>query len=145
MAEPPHRRRTSLDLSKLVESVARKRAALHLNLARDLPRVKAYSAQVRRAVMDLIAHASESPGARRGVVQVSTAIMWAEAGELPPIETGRIVPAGLYVCLEVSGAGTGQDLGAVLDIVRLHHGSVQVSSQPGAGTAVRMLFPALED
>jgi len=69
--------------------------------------------------------------------------MWAETGELPSIEAGRIVPGGLYVYLEVSGAGSGQDLGAVLDIVRLHHGSVQVSSQPGAGTAVRMLFPAL--
>jgi len=58
MAEPPHRRPTSLDLSKLIESIARKKAALHLNLARDLPRVNAERGQVRRAVMDLIAHAS---------------------------------------------------------------------------------------
>jgi signal transduction histidine kinase len=40
------------------------------------------------------------------------------------------------------GLGRGLGLAAVAGMVHRHHGMVQVRSAPGAGTTVRLCFPA---
>jgi CheY-like chemotaxis protein len=77
-----------------------------------------------------------------------------------------MVPAGSYVYLEVADTGTGMapdtvarifdpfyttkftgrglGLPAVFGIVRAHRGSIQVVSNPGLGTKIRVFFPALD-
>jgi CheY-like chemotaxis protein len=89
-----------------------------------------------------------------------------EAGELAALEPGRILPEGRYVFIEVADTGCGMDaetlarifdpffttkftgrglgLAAVQGIIRGHQGSIRVSSQPGAGTTFRVMFPAAE-
>jgi len=96
-------------------------------------------------------------------VVIATGMQWAETGELPPLEAGRILPAGLYVYVDVADTGSGMDaetlpkifdpffstrfagrglgLAAVLGIVRSHKGSIKVTSSVGHGTAIRVLFP----
>ena len=152
---------------RLLESMISKKAVLRLHLSSELPPIEADAGQVRQVVMNLITNASDALGEESGIIRVSTGLMWAEDGELPPMEPGRTVPAGLYVYLEVADTGCGMDketvskifdpffttkftgrglgLAAVLGIVRGHHGSIRVSSDPGAGTTFRVMFPAMED
>ena len=162
-----------LNVTQLIESVARllettisKKASLRLNLGADLPPVQGDASQIRQVVMNLITNASESLGDNRGVVAVTTGVQWAEAGELPALEPGSILPEGRYVFIEVADTGCGMDaetqarifdpffttkftgrglgLAAVLGIIRSHRGSIRVDSQPGAGTTFRVMFPAAE-
>ena len=144
-----------------------RKAAIHFSLAGELPRIEADTGQLRQVVVNLVTNASDSLGEDAGKITVSTGTMWAEGGELPSVQPGRTMPAGLYVFLEVNDTGCGMDaatinrifdpffttkftgrglgLAAVLGIVRGHRGSVQVKSRPGEGTSIRVLFPALEE
>ncbi|MBZ5574956.1 MAG: response regulator [Acidobacteriia bacterium] len=162
-----------LNVTQLIEGVVRllettlsKKAALRLNLAADLPPIQGDASQIRQVVMNLITNASESLAENRGLVQVTTGLQWAEAGELPALDPARILPEGRYVFLEVADTGCGMDqetlskifdpffttkftgrglgLAAVLGIIRSHHGSIRVNSEPGAGTTFRVMFPAAE-
>jgi signal transduction histidine kinase len=47
---------------------------------------------------------------------------------------------------DTSGAvsGTGLGMSIVKEIVELHHGSLEVCSEPGKGTVVTLLFPMAE-
>jgi two-component system cell cycle sensor histidine kinase/response regulator CckA len=161
-----------VDLSALIENVAliesmiSGKATLRLDLSPDLPRIEADTGQVRQVAMNLIANASDALGERSGEIMVSTGSTWAEAGELPQLHSGPVLPAGLYVYLEVRDTGCGMDretlakifdpffttkftgrglgLAAVLGIVRGHRGSIRVNSQPGEGSTFRVFFPASE-
>ena len=163
-----------LDVSKLVEGMARllesmisTKATLQLNLAPDLPPIEADSGAVRQVVLNLCTNAVEALEESGGAIAISTGIMWAEGGELPPLQSGRILCPGLYVYIEVRDTGSGMDAGtvaktfdpffttkftgrglglaAVKSIMRGHRGSIQVTSQLGEGSVFRVLFPAREE
>ena len=151
---------------RLLESTMSKKASLRLRLATNLPPIHADASQIRQVVMNLITNAAESLGDNPGSVEVTTGIQWADVGELPAMSPGTILPASNYVFLEVADTGCGMDLetlskifdpffttkftgrglglAAVLGIIRSHHGSIQVRSQPGQGTIFRVLFPAMQ-
>jgi signal transduction histidine kinase len=159
MPFPPEtgRHRQPEDVGKLIEGMARlldsmvgKKATLRRNLAAGLPCIEADSEQVRQVVIDLTANAADALGDRSGDIEISTGVMWAEEGELPSLEAGRVLCAGLYVYIEIRDTGCGMDAGrrpglAVVDIMRGHRGSIQVTSQVGEGTIFRVLFPAKEE
>jgi PAS domain S-box-containing protein len=163
-----------LDLSQTVESTARllesmisKKASMKLCLHDHLARIEADAGQIRQIVMNLATNASDALEGRPGDVTIATGMQWLEMGEMPSLETGRVLPAGLYVYLEVSDTGSGMDsetllrifdpffstkfagrglgLAAVLGIVRSHKGSIKVTSSIGHGTTMRVLFPALPE
>jgi two-component system cell cycle sensor histidine kinase/response regulator CckA len=145
------------DVGKLIEGTARlldsmvgKNATLRRNLALALPRIEADSGQVRQVVINLTANAADALGDSSGDIEISTGVMWAEVGELPSLQAGRVLCAGLYVYIEVRDTGRGMDAGrqpglAVVDIMRGHRGSIQVTSKVGEGTIFRVLFPAKEE
>jgi two-component system, cell cycle sensor histidine kinase and response regulator CckA len=163
-----------LDVGKLIEgtaglldSMVGKKAVLRRNLAAGLPRIQADSGQVRQVLIQLTANAADSMGERSGDIEISTGVMWAEAGELPSLQAEHVLCAGLYVYIEVRDTGCGMNAGtlaliydpffttrftgsglglaAVLGIVRGHRGSIQVTSKVGQGTTFRVLFPAKEE
>jgi two-component system, cell cycle sensor histidine kinase and response regulator CckA len=163
-----------LDVSKLVEGMKRLlesmvsgKASLEIRLASDLPPIEADAGQVRQVVMSLFSNAADAIDKPGGAIAISTGVMWAEGGELPPLQTGRILCAGLYVYVEVSDSGSGMDsetaakifepffttkftgrglgLAAVQGIMRGHRGSVQVTSRVGEGSVFRALFPAKDE
>jgi len=157
MPNPSENGRQELDVQKLIEGTARlldsmvgKKATLRRNLAAALPRIEADSGQVRQVVINLTANAAGALGDSGGDIEISTGVMWAEGGELPSLQAGRVLCAGLYVYIEVRDTGCGMDAGrrpglAVVDIMRRHHGSIQVTSKVGEGTTFRVLFPAKEE
>jgi len=163
-----------LDLSRTVDSTARlldtmisRKARLNLYLQSDLPRIEADEGQLRQIVINLATNASDALEERPGEVSILTGMQWLEVGELPSLEAGHVLPAGLYVYLEVSDTGTGMDgetlprifdpffstkfagrglgLAAVMGIVRSHKGCIKVTSTVGQGTTMRVLFPALPE
>jgi PAS domain S-box-containing protein len=152
---------------RLLESTLSRKALIRFDLKRDLPNIEADSGQIRQMIMNLATNASDALGDQPGEIRISTGLDWAEGNELPSLKTGRIMPAGLYVWLEVSDTGEGMDratldrifdpffstrftgrglgLAAVLGIVRAHRGSITVASEPGTGSTFRVYFPALEE
>jgi len=114
-------------------------------------------------VMSLITNAWEALGDGPGSITVSTGIADLSQDDLSKTYLKESLPAGQYVCLEVSDTGcgmgeevlkrafdpffttkfTGRGLGlsAVLGIVRGHRGAIQLHSEVGRGTTISILFP----
>lgn len=152
---------------RLIESMISKRATLKLDLAAEVPRIEGDSGQLRQVILNLATNASDALGDQPGEVRIATGLIWLEGGELPSLKTGRVMPAGLYVWLEIADTGAGMDratldrifdpffstkftgrglgLAAVMGIVRAHRGSITVASEPGRGATFRVFFPAVDE
>jgi len=162
-----------LNLSRLVEEMAHllmfsisKKAVFRTRLAADLPVIEADAAQIQQVVMNLITNASEALGDNVGDIVVSTGVIDADRAYLSETFLDEHLPEGRFVHLEVTDTGCGMDketrsrifdpffttkftgrglgLAAVLGIVRGHHGAIRLYSEPGHGTAFKVLFPSSE-
>jgi PAS domain S-box-containing protein len=162
--EPVNLKELIEGVARLLESTLSRKATLKLHLAADLPCIHGDASQIRQVVMNLITNAAESLMDSAGTVEVTTCTEWADTGQLPSIERGGVLRAGTYISFEVKDTGCGMDvatlnkifdpffttkltgrglgLAAVLGIVRGHHGSIEVHSEPEQGTTFRVLFPA---
>ncbi|HSM51225.1 MAG TPA: ATP-binding protein [Thermoanaerobaculia bacterium] len=161
-----------LDLSEVVRESAEMlevsipgRARLRYRLAEELPEVAADRSQVRQVVLNLITNAAEALGEQGGEIVLATAALRCGRGELSGAVVDDGLPAGEYVVLEVSDtgcgmptdvqrlvfdpffttkrAGRGLGMPSVLGIVRRHRGAIRLESEPGRGTTVRVLLPAV--
>jgi len=159
-----------LDLSALVRESAQllsaaisRKATVTYACAEALPEVEGDATQLRQVAMNLLANASDALGDRPGTVAVRTALVQADRARLDRTFHGGELPPGPYVLLEVQDTGSGMDgatirrmfdpffttkvhgrglgLAAVLGIVRGHQGALEVESDPGRGTSVRVLLP----
>ncbi len=125
-----------------------------------MPVIEADAAQVRHAVVNLIANAAA--GAAAGaVITLETGSLTADRDDLAGDYLDEDLPAGEYVFLRVSGgSGLGVDrdrifepfaqapgpvrglgLATVLATARVHHGTVKVSDHPEGGSIFELLFP----
>ena len=151
------------EMLELLKVSISKHAVMRMDLADDLPAVRANASQIRQIVMNLITNASEALGQEGGVIAVSTRLV--RIGRDSP-ERGEL-PEGEYVRLKVSDTGcgmtreiqdkifdpffttkfTGRGLGlaAVQGIVRSHRGSIHLASAPGAGTRFEILLPCAQE
>ncbi len=143
------------------------KAKLEIHLKKGLPAMEGDPSQIKQAISNLLANASDSLDGGEGLIMLRTSVVNAkksyfEGASLEP-EQGE----GRYVFFEVSDTGKGMDedtrarmfepffstkssgrgmgLAAVLGIVRAHEGAIKVFSQPGRGSTVEVLFPARED
>ncbi len=146
----------------LVRGSARYEIEFGLDLADDLPAIRADSTQLQQVAMNLLLNAAEAiAGPGKVLVRTCVSEIDSETAGLS-CDVGRLQP-GLDVVLEVQDSGTGieQDvrprifdpffttkfpgrgmgLAAVAGIVRLLGGAIRISSQPGAGTTFTVLLP----
>ncbi|HEY1107451.1 MAG TPA: ATP-binding protein, partial [Opitutaceae bacterium] len=141
-----------------------KKVQLTLELAPNLPSVRADPNQLRQVLMNLALNAGEAVGDRRGSVRLATGAMRADPAWLATSVVTPPPPPGDYVYLEVVDDGrgmsaetrarifepffttkfTGHGLGlsAVLGIVRSHGGTLHVYSELEQGARIRIAFPA---
>ncbi len=160
-----------LNLSEVVEELAHlleisisKKARIHYDFSANLPLVEADPAQVQQVVMNLITNASEALGDQPGDIRIATGIVNAKREYLAGPHLDAELPEGDYVFVEVTDTGCGMDketiarifdpffttkftgrglgMSAVLGIMRGHRGTIKIDSTPGAGTTIRLLFPA---
>jgi len=163
-----------LDLGALVQEMARmievsitKRAVLTYRFADELPSMRGDASQIQQVVMNLITNASEAVSDRSGVISISTGVRVCDRTVLESADLNSDLPEGEYVYLEVADTGCGMDqetqakmfepffttkftgrglgMAAVLGIVRGHRGAIKIESQPGRGTTVTVLFPAVAE
>jgi PAS domain S-box-containing protein len=151
----------------LFEASISRNVQLRSRLAEPLPLIAGDIGQMQQVVMNLIINAAEAIGPQSGTVTVTTGVRpvsRSDDGD-PSSYVGAPPAPGTYVTLEVEDDGCGMDadtlarifdpffttkatgrglgLPAVLGIVRGHKGGLQVMSEPGKGTAFRLLFPAV--
>lgn len=118
-------------------------------------------------VMNLVENAWESMESKAGTVRTVTGKIMCRRSYLEQAAWVENCVPGEYVFIEVADDGCGMDaetidrmfdpffttkftgrglgLASVAGIVRSGEGAIAVSSEPGAGTAVRVLFPAADE
>lgn len=152
------------EMQPMLKTLVAERIKLDYTLAAELPDIQADATQMQQVVSNLVLNASDAINGREGEIVVTTGLLQfneaAQAGNPP-----EALPHDAYVFLEIrdTGAGmteetrarmfepffstkfTGRGLGlaAVRGIVRSHRGMIQVASELGRGTAIKILFPAL--
>jgi two-component system cell cycle sensor histidine kinase/response regulator CckA len=155
------------EMGELLQSAVSKHADLVYELADDLPAVRADPRLLSQVVVNLLTNASEAVDARPGGggrIAVRSGSAEFRSERLAQMVLGEEVSPGRHVFFEVEDAGCGMDadmrarifdpffttkftgrglgLAAVLGIVRKHRGAIEIESEPGRGTRIRVLCPA---
>jgi len=152
------------EMLHILEVSISKRVVLRLNLTQPLPTVEVDATQVRQIVMNLVINASEAIGDKSGVIAITTGCMDCDKNYLKDVWLTENIGEGLYVYLEIADTGCGMSketlgkifdpfystkfsgrglgMSAVLGIVRGHKGAIKVYSEPGRGSAFKILLPA---
>jgi PAS domain S-box-containing protein len=153
------------EMTSLLQSAVSKKAVLHFEFEDNLTLIEADVGQIKQVVMNLISNASDALGEQTGVIKIRTGLMQLDSR----VKEEAVIRDGLsdgdYAFLEVvdTGCGMGQatkarifdpffstkftgrglGLAAVLGIVRGHKGTIRLSTAPGLGTSVQVMFPCL--
>ncbi|MBI5499280.1 MAG: PAS domain S-box protein [Deltaproteobacteria bacterium] len=157
------------DMAELLRVSVPRTVTLELAPSRGSAPVRADPTQVRQVLMNLIVNAAEAVGERRGRVRLATGDCpaRAETHEGSPAVWIERPTAETCVFLEVQDDGCGIDadsrarifdpffstkaqgrglgLAVVLGIVRAHGAGLELRSEPGCGTTVRVHFPRTAD
>lgn len=154
-------------LTNLLRSTISKRIELQLDLAPELPAIRADLSQLQQVVMNLVINAAEALGDTQGQVGIATGTQQLSAEQVAGLIADAAVTCGPYNYVEVQDGGSGMDettvarifdpffttkfagrglgLAAVIGIVRSHGGAIDVRSVPGQGTTFRVYLPVVDD
>jgi len=149
------------DMLKLFELFVARRAVLRLEL--NPVSIDGDAAQIRQILWNLVTNAADAMNGQRGVINLRTAIRPVDAAFLASTVSPEGLEPGDYAVLEVEDngqgmseetilrifdpffttklTGRGMGLAAVLAIVKGHRGTIKVTSAPGQGTLMQVLFP----
>ena len=129
----------------------------------DVPNVEADAVQIQQVMMNLCLNASEAMKEQGGILSITTDRVTLDEKDCDACTYLRPQP-GEYAVFEVTDTGAGMDneklrrlfepfftsktrarglgLAVVHSIVKAHHGGIQVTSELGQGTTVRIFLPA---
>lgn len=141
-------------LEPILRPLVGKPAALHLDLAPHLPLIRADATEFDRAVLNLVLNARDASATggggvtvraaradRQGAAHVALTVSDTGCG-MPPEVRKRMFD--LFFTTK-GDRGTGLGLATVRDAVAAAGGSVEVESEVGWGTQVRVYWPALRE
>jgi two-component system NtrC family sensor kinase len=123
------------------------------NLAKSLPTLRGDDDSLQRVlinVFDNAVNATKAGGLLKIAARESLASEFKAPGIIMEItDTGAGIPAELlpkifelFVTTKPSGKGTGLGLVVCQEIIKAHRGSIDIESQVGQGTCVRIFLPA---
>ncbi len=142
------------EMATLLRTAISRQATLVWELDPDIPSISADETQIRQIVMNLITNASDALGDDAGTITLRTGTTEVEepgaSGEFVYLE---VADTGVGMASETlqrifdpffstKFAGRGLGLAAVMGIVEAHRGLIRIRTDPGEGTAFRVLFPA---
>jgi PAS domain S-box-containing protein len=157
--------------SVVVESLKLSRASIptsieiRQNIENDVDDILGDPTQIHQVIINLCtnaAHAMENDGGILDVTLENTEIDEDAASQYSELNPGphvhlRVNDTGNGINPEIVdrvfdpyfttkdvGKGTGMGLAVVHGIVKSHHGSISVESEPGKGTTFKILFPSVE-
>ncbi len=151
-------------LEDLVRASVPRQLHVEYRLAPGLDLVRLDHTQLDQVVINLVMNAAESMSDRTsGTITVATGERALDAAALRSMGNGEAASPGTYVYLEVEDHGVGIDeealarlfepffttkftgrglgMSVVFGIVRDHDGAIEVETEPGWGTRVRVYFP----
>ncbi|MFZ4855676.1 MAG: PAS domain S-box protein [Desulfuromonadaceae bacterium] len=152
------------EMVTMLKTTTQQNVVIKPELGTDIPTITGDASQIRQIVMNLIINAAEAIGDAEGEIAVKLAKAEIKAGQTEKDHLGVIIPAGRYICFEVTDNGCGMDddtrrkifepfyttkftgrglgMSAVLGIIKAHNGALQFESQPGQGTTFKVYLPA---
>jgi PAS domain S-box-containing protein len=145
---------SALDLNALVTETMNllayttlKRVRLEKNLEDDLPMILGDGGAISHALMNLCVNAVDAMG-DGGTIIVRTFRLSDGSFCLSVRDTGPGMSAELrakamepFFTTKPAGEGTGLGLSMAFGTMKAHDGTLEILSEPGAGTEVRMVFP----
>ena len=123
---------------------------LKAELATDLPNIRGVDHEIRDALTNLIFNAVDAMP-RGGVIDVRTSVLNSDAAQ-PRVQL-EVTDSGIGMdeetrrrCLEPffttkGERGTGLGLAMVYGMAQRHRATLEIDTQPGSGTTMRILFP----
>jgi PAS domain S-box-containing protein len=152
------------DMVEMLSSTGHKNVTINPVITPNIPSIYGDASQIRQIAMNLIINATEAIGDAQGEINVMVSKYLTTDDQPEKDHLGRVIPAGMYVCLEVTDQGCGMDeetrrrifepffttkftgrglgLSATLGIISGHDGALQVFSHPGKGTTFKVYLPA---
>ena len=135
---------------RLLEHTTLSRVRLEMDLEPDLRPIRGDASALTHAFMNLCVNAVDAmPGG--GTLSLRTRNLDADTVEVRVGDTGTGMPREVreralepFFTTKETGKGTGLGLSMVHTTVKAHQGSLEILSEPGLGTVVRLLFPACE-
>ncbi len=143
-----------VDLNRvLVETVSlvshqleRAKVEVHLNLMPRLPLIKGNAGKLQQVFLNLVLNARDAMDAG-GTLTISTSAN-EDSARIEVTDTGQGIPSenlsriyDPFFTTKMARKGTGLGLSVTYGIVREHGGSIEVQSEPGAGTLFHLEFP----
>lgn len=131
----------------------RRKLSLHQHTAANTPSIKGDGNRLRQLLINLILNAADASTQESEIVVKIGTIGSTQEGEREGVMI-EVIDQGEGMSEEILGKifepffttkaeGTGLGLAICRQVVEDHHGTIEVVSEPGVGTTVRMLFPAL--
>lgn len=111
-----------------------------------LPEIECVASQINQVFLNLLVNAAQAIE-ERGVITLTTgyddAFVWVEVADtgcgISPENQGKIFEP--FFTTKPIGKGTGLGLSLAYGIVKRHQGRLEVRSEPGKGSAFRLLLP----
>ncbi|WP_306599908.1 ATP-binding protein [Geothrix sp. 21YS21S-2] len=136
--------------ARLLEHTTLARVALTLDLAPDLRPIRGDASALSHALMNLCVNAVDAMP-QGGTLALRTRNVDGDWIELSVEDTGEGMPPAVleraldpFFTTKDVGRGTGLGLSLVYSTVKAHLGQLEIQSEPGRGTRVRMRFPVSE-
>jgi PAS domain S-box-containing protein len=140
-----------IENARLLERLTLSKIRLDLSLEPDLRPVHGDAGALSQAIMDICVNAVDAMP-EGGTLALQTRNVGRDLVELALQDTGcgmteevRARAMDPFFTTKEVGKGTGLGLAMVYRTVLAHHGEVTIQSEPGRGTRVRILLPAMEE
>ncbi len=152
------------EMTELLGISRSKKVELVVHLCPELPLIQGDRVQLQQVVMNLVMNASEAFDGQAGVVELVTGFEHLDDSKLSQKVLGESLQPGEYVTLLVHDQGCGMEpevlarifdpffttkpmgrglgLSAMRGILRAHRAGIEIHSQPGKGTRIKLYFPA---